>query len=216
MSDSYDFAVRRDDMRETSVLETPGADREIDEGQILLEVDHFSLTANNVTYGAMGEAMNYWDFYPAEDDSLGRIPAWGYADVVVSKAEGIEEGARVFGGASAAEPVRSITCQQPDLSQRLGIADHGGPAIDAPAPHRQHWVGRHTGSAIEAIHQRRLLPGDESAVERLHFKAATADRGLLHGRWIDVWSNRKNPALRIQRTAQNLQTVENQIGIVAQ
>ncbi len=96
MSDAYDFAVSRDDLREASILDSPGADRELGEGQILLEIDHFSLTANNVTYGAMGEAMDYWNFYPAPD-GLGRIPAWGYAEVIASQADGIEEGARVFG-----------------------------------------------------------------------------------------------------------------------
>lgn len=96
MSDAYDFAVSRDDLRETTVLESPGAEQEVDDGQILLAIDHFSLTANNVTYGAMGEAMSYWEFYPAPE-GLGRIPAWGYAEVIASKAEGIEEGARVFG-----------------------------------------------------------------------------------------------------------------------
>ena len=134
MSDSYDFAVRRDDMRETSVLETPGADREIDEGQILLEVDHFSLTANNVTYGAMGEAMNYWDFYPAEDDSLGRIPAWGYADVVVSKAEGIEEGARVFGSL----PMSTHAVLEPGRIRGSGFTDITGYRSGLPAVYNEY------------------------------------------------------------------------------
>jgi hypothetical protein len=30
-------------------------------------VEKFALTANNITYAAFGEAMNYWGFYPAED-----------------------------------------------------------------------------------------------------------------------------------------------------
>jgi hypothetical protein len=96
MPDFYDFAVSRDDLRDTRILESEGPDTALRDGQILLEVDHFSLTANNVTYGAMGEAMNYWGFYPAPD-GLGRIPAWGYADVVASEADGIEVGTRVFG-----------------------------------------------------------------------------------------------------------------------
>ena len=96
MPDFYDFAVSRVDMRDTRVLESEGPELDLGDGQVLIEVDHFSLTANNVTYGAMGEAMNYWDFYPAPD-GLGRIPAWGYGDVVASRADGIETGARVFG-----------------------------------------------------------------------------------------------------------------------
>ena len=96
MSEAYDFAVSREDLRDSRILESAGAGQEIEDGQILLAVEHFSLTANNVTYGAMGEAMNYWEFFPAPE-GLGRVPAWGYAEVVASKSDAIEVGARVFG-----------------------------------------------------------------------------------------------------------------------
>jgi hypothetical protein len=44
----------------------------------------------------MGDAMNYWDFFPAGDGWV-RMPVWGYADVVASEAEGVPQGTRVFG-----------------------------------------------------------------------------------------------------------------------
>jgi Protein of unknown function (DUF2855) len=59
-------------------------------------VDSFGLTTNNITYALMGEAMNYWDFFPAED-GWARVPVWGFADVAASKVEGVPEGTRVYG-----------------------------------------------------------------------------------------------------------------------
>jgi len=63
---------------------------------VLLAVDSFGLTTNNITYALMGEAMNYWNFFPAEE-GWGRVPVWGFADVVASKADGVPEGTRVYG-----------------------------------------------------------------------------------------------------------------------
>ena len=136
MSDSYDFCVRRDDLRDTTVLETPG-DREIEDGQILLEVEHFSLTANNVTYGAMGEAMSYWNFYPA-DDGLGRIPAWGYATVTASKAEGVEEGVRVFGYF----PMSTHAVLEPGRIRETGFTDVTGYRRELPAVYNEYRLVR--------------------------------------------------------------------------
>ena len=89
-----DFLVKRDDLRECRVDESPTP--ELEPGQALLRVDRFGLTANNVTYGVMGEAMSYWNFFPAADN-WGRVPMWGFADVERSEAEGVEVGTRVYG-----------------------------------------------------------------------------------------------------------------------
>ena len=89
-----DFLVKRDDLRECRVAESEAP--ELAPGQALLRVDSFGLTANNVTYAVMGEAMSYWNFFPAED-GWGRVPMWGFAEVERSEAEGVEAGTRLFG-----------------------------------------------------------------------------------------------------------------------
>jgi len=89
-----DFLVRRDDLRECRIAES--ATPEVGPGQALLRVDTFGLTANNITYAVMGEAMSYWDFFPAED-GWGRVPMWGFAEVERSEAEGVEAGTRLYG-----------------------------------------------------------------------------------------------------------------------
>jgi hypothetical protein len=89
-----DFLVKRDDLRECRIADSESPT--VGLGQALLRVDRVGMTANNVTYGVMGEAMSYWDFFPAED-GWGRIPTWGFAEVERSEAEGVEIGARVYG-----------------------------------------------------------------------------------------------------------------------
>src|SRR5438105_8207785 len=89
-----DFLVSRDDLHETRVAESDPPP--LEPGQALLRVDSFGLTANNVTYAVMGEAMSYWNFFPAED-GWGRVPMWGFAEVEASEAEGVEVGTRVYG-----------------------------------------------------------------------------------------------------------------------
>ena len=89
-----DFLVKRDELRECRIAEADAP--ELEAGQALLRVKTFGLTANNITYAVMGEAMSYWDFFPAED-GWGRVPMWGFAEVERSEAEGVEPGTRLYG-----------------------------------------------------------------------------------------------------------------------
>jgi hypothetical protein len=89
-----DFLVKRDELRQSRIAEADAP--EIEAGQALLRVETFGLTANNVTYAVMGEAMSYWDFFPAEE-GWGRVPVWGFAEVERSEAKGVEPGTRVYG-----------------------------------------------------------------------------------------------------------------------
>jgi hypothetical protein len=89
-----DFLVKRDDLRECRIADS--AAPELERGQALLRVDRFGLTSNNVTYAVFGEAMSYWDFFPA-GNGWGRVPMWGFGEVERSEAEGVEDGTRLYG-----------------------------------------------------------------------------------------------------------------------
>jgi hypothetical protein len=65
-------------------------------GEVLCRVDRFAFTANNITYGVVGEKIGYWQFFPAED-GWGVIPVWGFADVVESQQPDIAVGERLYG-----------------------------------------------------------------------------------------------------------------------
>ncbi len=91
------FWVKRDDLRTTKIVETvvPDADA-LKPGEVLFKVDDFAFTANNITYAAFGDAMKYWNFFPA-DEGWGRVPVWGFGDVLASNADGVEVGERFYG-----------------------------------------------------------------------------------------------------------------------
>ena len=90
-----DFLVKRDALGETRWQEAEQTP--LGEGEARLRVDAFALTANNVTYAAFGEAMRYWDFFPAAEAGWGRVPVWGFATVAESRASGVETGVKVYG-----------------------------------------------------------------------------------------------------------------------
>ena len=89
------LAVGRDDLRRTQWLDTPPV--ALRPGEARLRIDLFALTANNVSYGAFGETMHYWDFFPTGDAGTGCIPVWGFATVSESLVDGVDVGERFYG-----------------------------------------------------------------------------------------------------------------------
>jgi hypothetical protein len=88
------FVVKRNNLHDGKFVEQK---LDLKPGGAILKVDHFALTANNITYAAFGEAMKYWDFFPAPQAGLGVIPVWGFGTVVESTAEGLKPGDRFYG-----------------------------------------------------------------------------------------------------------------------
>jgi hypothetical protein len=95
--DALDFLVSRDDLSETT-FEASEVLQDFEHGDagVLLKVDQFALTANNITYAVAGDSMRYWQFFPARE-AMGRVPVWGFADVLESNTAGIEVGERLYG-----------------------------------------------------------------------------------------------------------------------
>jgi hypothetical protein len=91
---SRDFLVDTSDLRQARIEDT--ALPALADGQALLRIDRFALTANNITYAVFGEAMAYWQFFPGPT-GWGRIPVWGFAEVIESKLESIRPRERVYG-----------------------------------------------------------------------------------------------------------------------
>ena len=119
--------IARADLHRTRIAADPDSPalRPLQPGQVRLSIEHFSLTANNITYAAFGEAMKYWQFFPAPDAAWGCLPVWGFAVVAETQAEGVAVGRRVWGYF----PAGTHLVVQPT---RVGAAGF----VDA-APHRQ-------------------------------------------------------------------------------
>lgn len=91
-----DLIVNRADLSETKVAKSSFPDTPRG-GTCLLRIDHFAFTANNITYAVAPDSMGYWNFFPSERDGFGRVPVWGYAEVIGSGHPQIEIGTRLYG-----------------------------------------------------------------------------------------------------------------------
>jgi Protein of unknown function (DUF2855) len=127
-----DFLVRRDDLRTTDVREAEEAT--LSGGEARLRIERFGFTANNVTYGAFGEQMGYWRFFPAPE-GWGRIPVWGFGEVVESQAPGVEPGQRFFGYF----PMSSTVTMQPK-SGPGGFEDAAAHRAELPSTYNRYFA----------------------------------------------------------------------------
>jgi hypothetical protein len=126
-----DLEVKRDDLRTTRTVD--GDVPSLEDGQALLRVSRFALTANNVTYAVVGETMSYWNFFPAED-GWGRVPVWGYADVESSRTGAVREGERVYGYL----PMSSHLVVEPTHVTDAGFVDATPHRSALPAAYNQY------------------------------------------------------------------------------
>jgi hypothetical protein len=94
---AIDFVVARNDLQQCKFIETqlPDAATLPDEA-LLVKIDRFAFTANNITYAVLGDQLKYWQLFPAPEN-FGNIPVWGFGDVIASKHPGINIGERLFG-----------------------------------------------------------------------------------------------------------------------
>src|SRR5262249_46228207 len=88
-----------------------------------IRVEHVAFTANNVTYGLLGERLGYWRFFPAAPTAdaagWGRIPAWGVGEVTTSLHPDVPVAERIFGYL----PIASHAVLQPAAVRRTHFAD---------------------------------------------------------------------------------------------
>lgn len=119
-----DLIVNRADLTDTRLETHVLPDRPAD-GDCVLKIDRFALTTNNITYGVAHERLGYWNFFPTAREGFGRIPVWGFADVVASAHPQVPEGARVYGFL----PMSTHLVIRPDRVKPVAM-------IDA-TPHRQ-------------------------------------------------------------------------------
>lgn len=124
MATNNEMWVSRDNYRKTKVVSAdlpPLAD-----GEVLVAIDKFGLTANNVSYAVSGDMIGYWGYYPVTDSSeenWGKVPVWGCASVIESNCNDIPPGERLWGFF----PMASHVTLQPGkitTDQFMDIANH--------------------------------------------------------------------------------------------
>ena len=94
---STDFVVARHDLQQCKFIETslPEA-ADLPDEALLIKIDRFAFTANNITYAVLGDQLKYWQLFPAPEN-FGNIPVWGFGEVIGSRHPGIAIGERLFG-----------------------------------------------------------------------------------------------------------------------
>lgn len=133
MADSWTFAVTRDDLGQTTLVD--GAAPVAADGEAVLRVNRVGVTANNVTYAVLGDAMRYWEFFPPASRGLGPQwglpPLWGFAEVVASTVAGVEVGQRIYGYL----PPAGHLLVRPDRVDASGFRDASPHRAELPSPY---------------------------------------------------------------------------------
>lgn len=132
------FQSNRSDIANTRL--TQNAIENLDNGEVLMAVDRFALTANNITYGVAGDSIGYWQFFPALDDTgaaapeWGCIPVWGFADVIASEHPDVTVGERLYGYF----PMASHVTLTPENVTTHGLVDGAAHRAALPVVYNQY------------------------------------------------------------------------------
>ena len=86
--------IQKSDIRTVRTVQS--APRALSEGEVLLSIEKFALTSNNISYALSGDMLDYWGFFPT-DEGWGRLPAMGFGMVTESANPTVSVGMRVFG-----------------------------------------------------------------------------------------------------------------------
>jgi hypothetical protein len=102
-------------------------------GEVLIRIDHFALTANNITYGVAGDSIGYWQFFPA-DDPWGCIPVWGFGEVIETAHPEVPVGERLYGYF----PMGTHLKIKPERISRGGLVDGAEHRSSLPPVYNQY------------------------------------------------------------------------------
>jgi hypothetical protein len=96
MENNWNLLIDKNDIRKAAIS-AESNQKPLSEGQILVRIDKLALTSNNITYAILGKPYKYWEFFPSGQEGKGKLPAWGFSEVVKSNHENIFVGERIYG-----------------------------------------------------------------------------------------------------------------------
>lgn len=117
---NWALSIDRDRIADARLVEEET--RALEAGEARLAIRRFALTANNITYAAFGAVMRYWDFFPGSD-GRGRLPVWGFAEVVETRVDALTVGERLYGYFPAASEL-IVTPDRVDALSFMDAAPH--------------------------------------------------------------------------------------------
>jgi Protein of unknown function (DUF2855) len=162
MTTGQTFLVQRSDLSQARI-DAFDAEAPLAPGQVRLRVEHFALTANNITYAVFGESMHYWRFFPAAE-GWGCIPVWGFAVIEAAACDGVVAGERFFGY----WPMASHAVVQPASVSEHGFIDASAHRAELPAAYNRY----------QRVEKARCTARRRSRRAAAAFRHRLADRGL--------------------------------------
>ena len=150
-SNRWAIDIDRDDIAQAALVQE--AEAPLAPGEVEVRVDSFAMTANNVTYAALGKPIGlfpngkgYWDFFSPGGSGPGRLPVWGFATVTRSAAEGVADGEQLYGYFPMASHVRLT----PGRVNAGGFVDGAGHRAGMPAVYDHYLRVAALGDFVEA------------------------------------------------------------------
>ena len=109
---------------------------ELKAGEALLKITDLAVTTNNITYAAFGDTphLRYWSFFPTHAEGWGHMPAWGFAEVVESTVDGVEQGERYYGY----WPIATHLVMQPVRVSERGFYDGAAHRLELTSAYNQY------------------------------------------------------------------------------
>ncbi|WNV84556.1 DUF2855 family protein [Umezawaea sp. Da 62-37] len=142
--DTWDLLFERGDLSKHEVRHSEAA--ALEPGQVRLAVERFGVTAVTAAYAMFGDSpLRFFDVFPAPE-GFGRVPVWGFARVVESRAADVAEGSRFFG----LLPMSSHHTVTPEVVDG-GFVDAGQQAV----PHD--WYRTYDSADPDELDDRRAL-----------------------------------------------------------
>jgi hypothetical protein len=145
-----ELLVDKSNLRATRLLESalPVAG----ESEVLVAIDKFALTANNISYAMSGHSIGYWKFFPA-GEPWGKVPVWGFADVVQSNVADVPVGERLWGFF----PLASHLVLRPRATRGGQVVDSAAHRQDLPALYNSYTRTSGDPAAMKVMEDARCL-----------------------------------------------------------
>jgi hypothetical protein len=145
------FQVNKSQLSEFQIVEEPLP--ALLPGEVLLRIESYAFSANNITYAHLGADFRYWEFFPAANPLFGIIPVWGFAVVTDSQKSEIASGERVYGYF----PMASHVKLKPGTVRETGFTDASEHRSKLPGAYRQYTFLKNDPMHIESLAAQELV-----------------------------------------------------------
>lgn len=102
-----EFQISKSDFTQVRVIESDFHDHQLANGQILVQVEQFAYTTNNISYAIAGERFGYWKYFPTSNgtDDWVVTPVWGFGKVIKTNNSDVTLNSVIYGFLPTADQV---------------------------------------------------------------------------------------------------------------